>query len=294
MNKHFSGVLSALITPYTEHGEVNFTELKRLVRYEINKGIDGFYVGGSTGEAFLLTQNERKKILEAVVEENNGEKLVLSHVGQISTSFAIDLAQHAKSVGVDAISAISPFYYNFSVNEIKNYYFDIMNHCDMPMFIYNFPAFSGFTLTNDILQDFCQNPNVIGVKYTSNDLYQMERMKTLNPNLVIWNGYDEILLSGLVAGADGGIGSTYNCMCQLIRRIYDNYRKGNMEAARASQQIANHVINIMIKNGVIASVKTLLEFDGFSFGGCRKPFADMTEIGRKELFEVYQKYLCNY
>ncbi len=293
MSKQFSGVLSALVTPYTEQGEINIKELKRLVRYEINKGIDGFYVGGSTGEAFLLTQEERKRILEAVVEENNGEKLVISHVGQISTSFAIDLSQHAKSVGVDAISAISPFYYNFSVDEIKHYYFDIMDHCDMPMFIYNFPAFSGFSLTNEILQEFCQNPNIIGVKYTSSDLYQLERMKTLNPKLVIWNGYDEILLSGLVAGADGGIGSTYNCMSGLIRRIYDNYKNGHMEAAKESQQIANHVIDVMIKHGVIASVKTLLEFDGFSFGGCRKPFANMTEDGRKELLAVHRSYLCD-
>ncbi len=293
MSKQFSGVLSALVTPYTEQGEINIAELKRLVRYEINKGIDGFYVGGSTGEAFLLTQEERKRILEAVVEENNGEKLVISHVGQISTSFAIDLSLHAKSVGVDAISAISPFYYNFSVKEIKDYYFDIVDHCDMPMFIYNFPAFSGFALTNDILQEFCQNPNIIGVKYTSNDLYQMERMKALNPDLVIWNGYDEIFLSGLVAGADGGIGSTYNCMGQLIRRIYDNYKNGDMEAAKEVQKIVNNVIGVMIKNGVIASVKALLEFDGFSFGGCRRPFAAITEDGKKELFAVYQKYLCN-
>lgn len=291
MKTDFSGIAAALVTPYTTQGDVNYSELRKLVRYLIKKGIDGFYVCGSTAEVFLLTPEERKAILEAVVEENNGEKFVIAHVGQISTDMAIDMAVHAKSAGADAISSISPFYYPFTGDEIKNYYFDIMDYSDMPMFIYNFPKFSGFNLTNEILTEFRQNPHVIGVKFTSNDFFQMERMKTMHPDLVILNGYDEMLLSGLAAGADGGIGSTYNCMSPLIRRIYDNQRAGNYNMARSYQQQVNHVIEIMVKYGVFGSVKALLEMQGFSFNGCRKPFAPVPAQGITELRAVHEKYI---
>lgn len=114
MKKEYAGLHAALVTPYTETGEVNYRELKKLVRRLIAEGIDGFYVGGSTAETFLLTESERKGILEAVLEENNGEKLVVSHVGAISTRQAVDFAQHAEAAGADAVSAISPFYYKFT------------------------------------------------------------------------------------------------------------------------------------------------------------------------------------
>jgi len=291
MRKKFSGIVAALVTPFTKEGKVNYVELGRLVRYLIEKGIDGFYVGGSTAEAFLLTQDERKNILETVLKENNNEKFVIAHVGHISTDMAADLASHAKYAGADAVSAISPFYYKFTVEEIKSYYFDIMDACDLPLFIYNYPANTGFNLTNDLLDEFCKKQNIAGVKFTCSDFFQLERMKTAHPELVLWNGYDEMLLSGLASGADGGIGSTYNCICPLIRGIYDNFVKGDISLAQEYQKRTNDIISVFIRNGVIASIKTILNFEGFNFNGCRKPFLPVTQDGVKELKEIYKKYI---
>lgn len=284
---NFKGILPALITPYEKDGSVHYSELKRLVRHLISQGADGFYVGGSTGEAFLLTQEERKKILEAVLEENNGEKTVVAHVGQISTEAATDLACHAKQAGADAVSAISPFYYKFSVEEIRQHYFEIVDKSDMPMFIYNFPSLSGFNLTSELLAEFKTNPRIIGVKFTSSDFFQMERMKHENPELLIWNGFDEMLLSGLAAGADGGVGSTYNCILPLIRKVYESYLLGDYKAAQNYQHQANDMIQVICKHGVFQSVKAIMELEGFCFGGCRKPFGKISEEGRKELESVY-------
>ena len=118
MNYGYHGIYAALVTPYTKDGAVNYDELQKLVRHLISQGIDGFYVGGSTAETFLLSSEERKKTLEAVVEANAGEKKVICHVGAISTNEAIDYAQHAEKAGANAVSAISPFYYKFSKSEI--------------------------------------------------------------------------------------------------------------------------------------------------------------------------------
>ncbi|MEG1985463.1 MAG: dihydrodipicolinate synthase family protein, partial [Oscillospiraceae bacterium] len=127
MDERFKGIFAALVTPYTESKEVSYTELKKLVRHLIKEGVNGFYVGGSTGEAFLLSHDERKKILEAVLEENAGERIVIAHVGCIGTDLAVDLAKHAESVGADAVSSIAPFYYKYSQDEICDYYDTLAN-----------------------------------------------------------------------------------------------------------------------------------------------------------------------
>lgn len=291
MSVEYHGAYAALVTPYTQDNKVNYDELQKLVRYLIDNGIDGFYVGGSTAEAFLLKDEERKKALEAVVEANNGERKVICHVGAISTDTAIDFACHAEKVGADAVSAISPFYYKFSEKEIISYYDDIMDATTLPMFIYNFPNFSGFSLTEDTLSKMEEHKNLAGVKFTSTDMFLLERFKTNHPNLVVWNGFDEMLAAGLMMGADGGIGSTYNCMPGLIHKIYDSFCSGDIAKTHEYQTLANHVIKAICNHGVFASVKTILEFEGFNFNGCRRPFAPISDAGRTELKAVYEKYI---
>lgn len=291
MGKDFKGIYAALLTPYDRDGQVNEKELKKLVRYLIRKGIDGFYVAGSTGETFLLSLDERKRILETVLEENNGEKIVLAHVGHISTEFARECAVHAKQAGADAVSAISPFYYKFSVEEIRQYYFDIMDASDMPMFIYNFPNMSGFSLTSELLDDFCRNGNLAGVKFTSNDFFQMERMKKAHPDLTILNGFDEMLCSGLAAGADGGVGSTYNILAPVIRNIYEAFRRGDMETARANQAKVNELISITKKYGTFKCLKAILEMEGIIMGDCRKPFLPLVDEAREDMKYLYERYV---
>ncbi len=291
MSQDYHGAYAALVTPYTSDNKVDYDQLQKLVRHLIAQGIDGFYVCGSTAEAFLLSNEERKGILEAVVEANGGERKVICHVGAISTDTAMELARHGEKTGADAVSAISPFYYKFSEKEIIGYYDDIMDATSLPMFIYNFPNFSGFSLTEEVLNKMKRHKNLAGVKFTSSDMFLLERIKTHNPELVVWNGFDEMLAAGLMMGADGGIGSTYNAMPKLIHKVIDSFCAGDMEQTHAFQAQANHVIKAICNHGVFASVKTLLEMDGFHFNGCRKPFSPMTDEGRAELRKVYEEII---
>ena len=126
-NTNFRGIFAALVTPYTAEGKIDLIQLKRLVRMLIGQGIDGFYVTGSTAEVFLMDEAERFAVLDAVLEENNGEKGVLSHVGAISTDQAVRYAAYAQRAGADAVSAISPFYYHFSDEEIISYYLSLIH-----------------------------------------------------------------------------------------------------------------------------------------------------------------------
>ncbi|MCI5529302.1 MAG: N-acetylneuraminate lyase [Blautia sp.] len=291
MNPEYHGIYAALVTPYTSDGKVDYSELQKLVDHLIKEGIDGFYVNGSTAEAFLLSDEERNSTIKAVVEANAGRKKVICHVGAISTDLAISYAKTAEKCGADAVSAISPFYYKFSEAEIVQYYQDIMASTELPMFVYNFPNFSGFSLTEEVLEKLNKNRNMVGVKFTSSDMFLLEQMKTLHPELVVWNGFDEMLSAGLIMGADGGIGSTYNCMPKLAHKVYDSFASGNMEETHKYQTKMNQVIKVICKYGVFASVKEMLEMDGFAFHGVRRPFAPMSEEGKKELRHVYEEII---
>lgn len=285
----FKGIFAALVTPYTESDEVNYTEVKHLVRHLINKGIDGFYVCGSSAEAFMLSLEERRKILEAVAEENNGEKTVIAHVGSIGTKLSVELARHAESCGADAISSVAPFYYKFDQEEILSYYRELADSTELPLFLYNFPKQAGFSLTGDLLKKLAGLPHVAGIKHTSSDFYQLERIKSFAPELIVWNGYDEMLLSGLVAGADGGIGSTYNCFPEVYLEIRKRFRAGDIHGAAQCQHLANDVISEMIRCGVYQSAKALLEMEGLSFNGCRRPFKSIRPEQIERLRNVYNK-----
>lgn len=292
MEKEFKGIYAALVTPYHQDLSVNYDAIGEHVNWLLDRGIDGFYVTGSSAETFLLTQEERQQILQTVVQANAGRGRVICHVGAISTEAAASYARFAEKAGADAVSAISPFYYKFSKQEITQYYKDIMAATALPMFVYNFPNFSGFSLTEDVVEELKTMGNLAGIKYTSSDFFLMERLKTKNPELVMWNGFDEMLLCGLSMGADGGIGSTYNCMPGLIRKIYDSYQAGRRDEAEAWQKRANDVIEVICRHGVFASVKTILGFEGLDFGGCRKPFAPITDEGVAQLREVYERCIA--
>lgn len=287
MHELFHGVFPALLTPFDVSGAVNYDALRELVQFNLEKGVNGFYVCGSTSEAFLLSHEERKKVLETVCAEACGKAAVIAHVGCIGQELAMDLARHAKNAGADAISSVPPFYYGFSFEEIKRYYFALAE-AGLPVVIYNFTA-AGVKLTTEQFMEFLADPRFLGVKHTSSDFFMLERLKAFRSDAVIFNGYDEMFLSGLVAGADGGIGSTYNFMAEKYIAIEKYFRAGDLAAAQAEQHRANNVIAELLKYGVMPSCKTICNHLGLSLGECRKPFAPLTAEQKQRLIAVYEE-----
>ena len=288
MNETFRGVFPALLTPFDKSGAVNYGALRALVRWSLDKGVNGFYVCGSTSEAFLLTNEERKKILETVRDETAGKAAVIAHVGGIGQDMAVDLARHAKAAGADAVSSVPPFYYGFSFEEIKSYYFALAD-VGLPVVLYNFVPAGGAKLTMGHFTEFLSDPRFLGVKHTSSDFFLLERLKAFRSDAVIFNGYDEMFLSGLVAGADGGIGSTYNCMAEKYVAIEKAFRAGDIAAAQAEQKRANAVIASLLECGVIPGCKVLCRHLGYDLGACRKPFRELTEEEERRLIGVYEE-----
>lgn len=290
MNK-YNGIFTALLTPFDNNNRVNEKELEKLVKYNLNMGVRGFYVGGSTAEAFLLSTKERKQIMD-IVKTVAPESTLIAHIGSINEGEATELAIHAKKLSYDVISSVAPFYYKFSFEEIKNYYFRLVDAAELPMLVYHFPAFSGVNMGMNEMGQFLLDDRFLGIKYTSNDFFTMEQCKANFPNKIVYNGFDEMFLAGLSMGADGGIGSTYNFMANKFVKMKALFEAGNISDARELQKEANKIITLLCKVGVMQAEKEVLNQLGFNFGVCRRPFSEpnseQKELIAKEIIPLLE------
>ncbi|EEX1985492.1 N-acetylneuraminate lyase [Escherichia coli] len=285
MSVDLKGIMSALLTPFDAEQKLDQEGLRRLTRFNIEQGIDGLYVGGSTGEAFVQSVQERESVLEIVADEAKGKLKLIAHVGCVSTNESQSLARTANRLGYDAVSAVTPFYYPFSFEEHCEHYRAIIDAADgLPMVVYNIPALSGVKLSLEQISTLVTIPGVGALKQTSGDLYQMEQIRRAHPDLVLYNGYDEIFASGLLAGADGGIGSTYNIMGWRYKGIASALQIGDIKTAKHLQSECNKVIDLLIKTGVFRGLKTVLYYMGvIDTPLCRKPFSGVNAAYMSEL-----------
>ena len=272
----FKGIFTALLTPFDKENKINEKALEALVKHNLSMGVKGFYVCGSTGEAFLLSTDERKQVME-IVKDCAPEATLIAHIGSVNEAEATELAKCAEKLGYNAISSVAPFYYKFSFEEIKGYYNRLADSVELPMLVYHFPAFSGVNMGAGEISQFLENDKFLGVKFTSNDFFTLEQIKSKFPNKIVYNGFDEMFLSGLSMGADGGIGSTYNFMADKFVAIQKLFAENRIAEAQEVQREANRIITLLCKFGVMQAEKEVLNQLGFDFGECRKPFGALND-----------------
>ncbi|HHX49603.1 MAG TPA: N-acetylneuraminate lyase [Clostridiales bacterium] len=290
MKNKYNGIYIALMTPFDEKENINEKVLEAYIKYLLKFDIQGFYVGGSTAEALMMQDEERKNLFKLVKKYTTKDIKLIAHVGSLSTKSAIDMGLYAKELGYDAISAIVPFYYGLSQDEILSYYFDIVSAVKHDMIIYNFSPSGNSPFTLQTFKKLFENEHIVGIKHTSQNLFALNQIKSLG-NISIFNGYDELMLAGLSMGATGGIGSTYNIMPQKYIDLYSAFNSGDMEKAKAIQDEICEIITTLIECGVLPSEKYLVSKNGFDMGDCKKPFAKLTADNKKILDKLYEEKL---
>ena len=276
LNK-YKGIFPAFYACYDENGQINLEAVRAFTEYLIEKGVHGLYVGGSSGECIYQSVAERKLVLEHVVKAAAGRIVIIAHVACNNTADSMELAAHAESLGVDAIAAIPPIYFHLPEHAVAAYWNDISSAAPNTDFIiYNIPQLAGVALSSGLLREMLKNPRVIGVKNSSMPIQDIEMWR--DEGAIVFNGPDEQLLSGLAAGAVGGIGGTYAAMPELYLKIYELFNKGELNTAREIQDECCHVIYKLCScrgnmYGVIKAV--LRELGAPDLGGVRRPLADI-------------------
>lgn len=281
----YRGVIPAFYACYDDQGKVSVERTRALARHLIGKGVQGLYVGGSSGECIYQGVEERKRALEAVMEEARGKVTIIAHVACNNTRDSRELAAHAESQGVDAIAAIPPIYFHLPEHAIAQYWNDISAAAPNTDFIiYNIPQLAGVALTLPLLREMKKNPNVVGVKNSSAPVQDIQMWRDEGgDNFVVFNGPDEQFVSGLAAGACGGIGGTYAVMPELFLKARTLLLEGKVEDARQIQNEICRIIYAMCsaKGNLYAVMKGILAKKGLELGGVRAPMPGLKDGDEK-------------
>ncbi len=277
----YRGIIPAFYACYEEDGSVSVERTKAFTKYLMDKGVKGLYVCGSSGECIYQSKEERKIVLESVMEVAKDKLTIIAHVACNNTADSMELAAHAESLGVDAIASIPPIYFRLPDHAIAQYWNDISSAAPNTDFIiYNIPQLAGVSLSVGLYTEMLKNPNVIGVKNSSMPVQDIQMFKDVKgEDSVVFNGPDEQLVSGLAIGADGGIGGTYAVMPEVYLKIQELVEKGELKAAREIQYKANRIIYAMCActGNLYAVMKEILHLGGMELGSVRKPLAAVTE-----------------
>ena len=276
--KRFQGVYPALVTPVDDRGKIQTGALRDLMDWHLEVGVDGFYIAGGTGEGLLLTQDQRRALTDATVRAADGRAPIIVHVGHVSTRAAVDLARHAASAGADAVSAIPPIYYGTDPDSIVGHYSAIASATPLPLIVYHIPAATHSQMTVSLMRELLRLPTVKGIKFSDYNHFLMRQIALLGSELLVYSGNDEVFLSGLVMGANGGIGLTYNFMPQLFVGIYQAFHAGDLARARELQWKACAMIDVLlgISGSTLSAAKVLLRHLGFEVGEVRRPIRPLT------------------
>lgn len=270
------GLITALLTPFNEDGTINETGLRQLVRYNIDAmKVDGFYVGGSTGEAFLMSEKERIRAFEIVKDEAGSSVTLIAQIGSLDFDELIRLGEAAKRLEYDAVSAITPYYYKFSFDEVYSYYKRIDEILNYDMVIYSNPGMAGGNFDIAKFEKLLAIPKVVGVKFSDADIAKFERLRKAFPNDYFYFGYDEIAMVGFALGCDGAIGSTYNVMGDLTRKVVNMLAEGKISEARALQHRITDQIEAIVNNGLYQTIKQILKASGVEGGYMKFPFSEL-------------------
>lgn len=275
----YEGIFSAFYACYDQNGAISPEAVRQLARYFLEKGVKGLYVGGSSGECIYQSVAERKLTLENVMAEVGGKLTIIAHVACNNTADSQELARHAESLGVDAIAAIPPIYFHLPPKGVAKYWNDISDaapHTDF--IIYNIPQLAGVALSVPLLQEMMKNPRCIGVKNSSMPVQDIQMWH--DEGAIVFNGPDEQLLSGLAAGAIGGIGGTYGAMPELYQKIYELYHQGDFAQAREVQNECCRIIYKMCAatGNLYAVIKECLRLNGGpDVGGVRAPLLPLAK-----------------
>ncbi len=275
----YQGIIPAFYACYGPDGAINPEAVRELTRWFVEKGVQGLYVGGSSGECIYQSVADRKLVLEHVMAEAKGKLTVIAHVACNNTADSQELARHAESLGVDAIAAIPPIYFKLPPYAIAKYWNDISDAAPNTDFIiYNIPQLAGVSLTVPLLKEMLRNPRCIGVKNSSMPVQDIQMW--LDEGALVFNGPDEQLISGLVMGAQGGIGGTYGVMPQLYVKLYNLVKAGDLATAREIQNECCRIIYKMCSGhgNMYAMIKEILRILGCpDCGSVRAPLAELIE-----------------
>jgi 4-hydroxy-tetrahydrodipicolinate synthase len=281
------GVMPALVTPFTDDGnQLDENRLRGLVDYVIGGGVSALVPCGTTGEFQNLSLDERKKVIEIVVDQAKVRIPVIAGTGHSSTKLTIELTRHAKDVGAEAALVVTPYYHKPMDRGIYEHYRTLTEAVDLPIILYNIPQATGVNLSWQMVEDLVEIPNIIGLKDSSGELrYMLSVFEKTGSRLSVLCGHDEVVLPALAAGASGMILASANFIPDVWVKVFDAVKKGDLDSARVTQLGIQKIARITARSGPVGS-KAALNMLGVKVGPVRLPLSVGGELTYEDMEEL--------
>lgn len=300
-NVAIRGIIPPILTPMNEDESINVAELRNQVNRMIDAGCHALFPFGTNGEGYILSGEEKKLVLETVVEETNGRVPVYAGTGCISTRETIAQSKMARDIGADVLSIITPSFAAASQNELYDHYKAVAEAVDMPIVLYNIPARTGNAIAPATVGKLAQIENIVGAKDSSgnfaNILGYIDAGKgKQNGDFATLSGNDQLIIWTLLAGGTGGIAGCANVYPHTMASIYDLFMAGKIEEAKAANASIQSFRGCFKYGNPNTIVKTAVALLGYNVGKCRAPFNQVPEEGiealKKVLAENAAKGMC--
>ncbi|RYN15903.1 hypothetical protein AA0119_g12218 [Alternaria tenuissima] len=283
--RELSGILVALITPFTDDGKtVHEGRLQAHINRMIEAGVHGLVPGGTTGEFTAMTSEERKNGLELVIKYTAGRVPVVAGIGALSTWECVDLATHAAKAGADALMVVPPFYDPVNYQQLRTLMKEVHEASKLPIMFYNIPSASGITLSPTELASLSE----VGVQYmkdtSGNAPALTELLFELEDKITAFNGWDTLTFYGLAAGAKGSVWGATNIIPELSVELWNKLAvQGDLQGARELWRKIFPICKFLESHNYPSAVKTGMELRGWETGGLRRPFDLLAKEQTEEL-----------
>ncbi len=284
------GIIPAMVTPLTPEGKINVEALRKLTRHLIDGGVHGVFPVGSQGEFYALTFDEKKKVIEVVVEETRGRVPVYAGTGAVTTREAVALTKMAEGAGAAAVSVITPYFIHPNDGELLEFYTTIAKSTRLPVLLYNNPPRTGVNISPDFVVRASKVENIIGIKDSSGDMTLMaEYIRRTDGKFSVLAGRDTLIYGVLCYGGKGGIAACANIAPKLMVEIYEAFMAGDLKRSLEAQfRLAP--LRLAFDLGTFpAVIKEALTLIGIEAGPSISPVGGMKPEARAELKKILQQ-----
>jgi 4-hydroxy-tetrahydrodipicolinate synthase len=284
MKREFRGIWSPMPTPLARNGDVDISRLRELTDYLIEGGIDGLFPLGTTGEFAFFSKQERRKIVETVVDQGNGRVPILAGVSDPDSSAVIGYAKDAKDAGADALMATPPYYFPLSQESIYDHYVRIHSATSLPLLLYNIPQFTHNFVEVPVVERLASEEVIAGMKYTEYNLLNLlQFIGAVGKVISVMTGSDAMAETCLEYGGSGAIISVSNIAPRKAASIYDLASKGDFAGARKAQFDLLPAIQAAGLGFFPAGLKEAMAVSGFPVGGLRQRHTTLSKEDKDQV-----------
>lgn len=287
MKAKFTGILPAIMTPFTRGGaKVDYEKACAFASVLADRGASGLFVCGSTGEGLLLTLDERKQLAEEIVGAVAKRIKVVVQTGCLDTASTIELSRHARDAGAHAIAVYTPAFYKYDDRALFSHFQSIAKSApEIPMFLYNIPKYTGNALSPALIQELAEKvDSIIGTKDSSGDMVHLSRVLAMAPKgFNTLNGADELNYQAYLSGVEGSVSITANIVPELFQKILSGVKSGKLDAALKAQRRLAQVMAALGYGQTLSAYKEAIRLQGYDVGYVRPPQRELNAAEKRAI-----------